>query len=559
MRDYLTNGGTKKQAIKFASKIADYVKENVNGYNKLNNNGTQANGMSREGLQQNDTTSNKQNESVLPYTKGKTLQRNGDDTNGGNLRSENLSGRGSQRRIQRNSKELGRPELGGDSGRTELRRREQGMEDHRGNQSYVQASNSVQRTNDYSGGLLRAWDSAKSVVDNATLDTLIEDRNKTIDDVELIIDNDTMDVKDKEDQLLALLWQAKELDKKFNIPYEGSLVRAIYEGNSLNLEETIAYTLQSNLAPVHTGALFNSASFVTSPTKVTRDRKENPEQHYAIMIHRETQGYARKTFRQRNIINPSVSFSLGADSYSDVLNGYGEYAFILDPKQVVEESYVIGSADMWTSEIHHSDEQAMENEGIAVGDVHIANKILALVSDNPKRLSSNKNSMINNRLKPYYLTGVLDVFDKHIRPVLSKDDIDTLTNYYENNINRFYNDMDSPDHKVRFVMDTLLQMRKGASIEEAYRKASRGDTVDKETKNAIKSLKDEIKASYGSLYGEAKVANIELKDVNYLVFDDNNYNMLASDIKTIANELNIPIITIPEGTANKANFVMKKL
>lgn len=90
---------------------------------------------------------------------------------------------------------------------------------------------------------------------------MLQLRDETIRDVKVTIRSDELSVKDKENIVLSLLWQAKELDKKFNIPYEGSLMRAIYEGERSNLEETLAYTLQGNLAPVHTGALFEFVFF----------------------------------------------------------------------------------------------------------------------------------------------------------------------------------------------------------------------------------------------------------------------------------------------------------
>ena len=80
-------------------------------------------------------------------------------------------------------------------------------------------------------------------------------------------------------------------------------MRAIYEGNIFNLEETLAYTLQGNLAPVHTGALFESASKVTNPKPLIKDREEHPEEHYAIMLHRESTGYLRKSSTKVRLSN----------------------------------------------------------------------------------------------------------------------------------------------------------------------------------------------------------------------------------------------------------------
>lgn len=50
-------------------------------------------------------------------------------------------------------------------------------------------------------------------------------------------------------------------------------MRAIYEGNRSNLEETLAYTLQGNLAPVHTGALFEFVFNVFNLIASLKERK----------------------------------------------------------------------------------------------------------------------------------------------------------------------------------------------------------------------------------------------------------------------------------------------
>ena len=68
------------------------------------------------------------------------------------------------------------------------------------------------------------WNSEKDKVERSNLETLFQFRDSTITDVKEAIRSDKLSVKDKENIILSLLWQAKELDKKFNIPYEGCLM-----------------------------------------------------------------------------------------------------------------------------------------------------------------------------------------------------------------------------------------------------------------------------------------------------------------------------------------------
>lgn len=91
------------------------------------------------------------------------------------------------------------------------------------------------------------WNSAKDKVECSTLETLFQFRDSTIIDVKETIRSDKLSVKDKENIILSLLWQAKELDKKSNIPYEGSLMRAIYEGDRRNI--SIYLTSQFSSCP----------------------------------------------------------------------------------------------------------------------------------------------------------------------------------------------------------------------------------------------------------------------------------------------------------------------
>ena len=557
LRDYLNNAGSTKQVMNFASSIADYIKEEIDGYRNFSQPNTNRNEMSEGRVEHDGTQSGGLHERVLSTQQNETLLSREHANEDSNMRGTDMSSRSSGEGVQRQGNRLESTQLGGDSGRTELHRQGQTIPHDRGNQGQISQTNSIQKRRGLTGGLLRAWNSAKDTVERSTLDNLFDIRNKTIEDVAITIDSDKLSVQDKENIMLSLLWQAKELDKKFNIPYEGSLMRAIYEGNISNLEETLAYTLQGNLAPVHTGALFESASKVTNPKPLIEDRKEHPEEHYAIMLHRESTGYLRKSFHQGKIIEPSVSYSLGKDAYDSVLDGYGEYALVLDPKQVVKDSYVLGTQDMYTKTINNYD-SPNEYGGVAIDGTRLVNKALAFVSDEPKRLSSNKISVSNARNKPINILDAMKVIDKHIRPVLKEHELRILEDSYDNDILSFYDDMDKPRTTIKPIIDTLYRMRKGESIEEGYRKVTRGQQLDEQTRKAIEGLRQDLK-QFGTGYGEAKLHELNINDIKYIVLDETHYKQLDSYIERGANMRSIPIITITDDVDNKAQYVMKEI
>ncbi len=557
LRDYLNNAGSTKQVMNFASSIADYIKEEIDGYRNFSQQNTNGNEMSEGRVEQDGTQSGGLHERVLSTQQNEALLSREYANEGSNMRGTNMPSRSSGEGVQRQGSQLGQTQLGGDSGRTELHRQGQTIPHDRGNQERLPRTNPVQKRRDFTGGLLRAWDSAKDKVENATLETLLRLRDETIRDVKTTIRSDELSVKDKENIILSLLWQAKELDKKFNIPYEGSLMRAIYEGERDNLEETLAYTLQGNLAPVHTGALFESASKVTNPKPLIEDRNEHPEEHYAIMLHRESTGYLRKSFHQGKIIEPSVSYSLGKDAYDSVLDGYGEYALVLDPKQVVNNSYVLGTQDMYTKTINNYD-SPNEYGGMAIDGTRLVNKALAFVSEEPKRLSSNKISVSNARNKPINILDAIKVIDKHIRPVLKEHELRILKDSYDDDILSFYDDMDKPRTTIKPIIDTLYRMRKGDSIEEGYRKVTRGQQLDEQTRKAIEGLQQDLK-QFGTGYGEAKLHELNIDDIKYIVLDETHYKQLDSYIERGANMRGIPIITITDDVDNKAQYVMKEI
>lgn len=557
LRDYLNNAGSTKQVMNFASSIADYIKEEIDGYRNFSQQNTNRNEMPEGRVEHDGTQSGRLHERVLSTQQNEALLSREHANEDSYMRGTNMPSRSSGEGIQRQGSRLESPQLGGDSGRTELHRQGQTIPHDRGNQRQISQTNSIQKRRGLTGGLLRAWNSAKDTVERSTLDNLFDIRNKTIEDVAITIDSDKLSVQDKENIMLSLLWQAKELDKKFNIPYEGSLMRAIYEGNRSNLEETIAYTLQGNLAPVHTGALFESASKVTNPKPLIEDRKEHPEEHYAIMLHRESTGYLRKSFHQGKLIEPSVSYSLRKDAYDSILDGYGEYALVLDPKQVVNDSYVLGTQDMYTKTINNYD-SPNEYGGMAIDGTRLVNKALAFVSDEPKRLSSNKISVSNARNKPINILDAMKIIDKHIRPVLKEHELRILEDSYDNDILSFYDDMDKPRTTIKPIIDTLYRMRKGDSIEEGYRKVTRGQQLDEQTRKAIEGLQQDLK-QFGTGYGEAKLHELNIDDIKYIVLDETHYKQLDSYIERGANMRGIPIITITDDVDNKAQYVMKEI
>lgn len=557
LRDYLNNAGSTKQVMNFASSIADYIKEEIDGYRNFSQPNTNRNEMSEGRVAQDGTQSGGLHERVLSTQQNEALLSREHANEDSYMRGTNMLSRSSGERVQRQGNRLESTQMGHNRGRTELHRQGQTVSYDRGNQRQISQTNPISQRRNFTGGLLRAWDSAKNKVEGATLENLFDIRDRTIEEVVTTIDSDKLSVKDKEDIILSLLWQAKELDKKFNIPYEGSLMRAIYEGDIRNLEETLAYTLQGNLAPVHTGALFESASKVTNPKPLIEDREEHPEEHYAIMLHRESTGYLRKSFHQGKIIEPSVSYSLGKDAYDSVLDGYGEYALVLDPKQVVNDSYVLGTQDMYTKTINNYD-SPNEYGGMAIDGTRLVNKALAFVSDEPKRLSSNKISVSNARNKPINILDAMKVIDKHIRPVLKEHELRILEDSYDNDILSFYDDMDKPRTTIKPIIDTLYRMRKGESIEEGYRKVTRGQQLDKQTKKAIEGLRQDLK-QFGTGYGEAKLHELNISDIKYIVLDETHYKQLDSYIERGANMRGIPIITITDDVDNKAQYVMKEI
>ena len=222
LRDYLNNAGSTKQVMNFASSIADYIKEEIDGYRNFSQQNINRNEMSKGRVEQDGTQSGGLHERVLSTQQNEALLTREHANEDSNMRGTNMPSRSSGEGVQRQGSRLEPTQLELHSGRTELYRQRQTIPHDRGNQERLPRTNPVQKRRDFTGGLLRAWDSAKNTVEHATLETLHQLRNTTIRDVKETIRSDKLSVKDKENINPSLLWQAKELDKKFNIPYEGS-------------------------------------------------------------------------------------------------------------------------------------------------------------------------------------------------------------------------------------------------------------------------------------------------------------------------------------------------
>ena len=205
------------------------------GYRNFSQRDTNGNEMFEGRVEKDVTTSGRLHEPVLSTQQNEALLSREHANEGGNMRGTNMLSRSSGEGVQRQGSRLESTQLGSDSRRTELRGQGQTIPHNRGNQGQISQTNPTQKRRDLAGGLLRAWNSAKDKVECSTLETLLQLRDETIRDVKATIRSDKLSVKDKENINPSLLWKAKELDKKFNIPYEGSLMRAIYEGDRRNI------------------------------------------------------------------------------------------------------------------------------------------------------------------------------------------------------------------------------------------------------------------------------------------------------------------------------------
>lgn len=169
--------------------------------------------MSEGREEQDGTQSGGLHERVLSTQQNEALLSREHANEGGNMRGTNMPSRSSGEGVQRQGSRLEPTQLELHSGRTELYRQRQTISHDRGNQGGFQTTNSIQKRRNLTRGLLRAWNSAKDKVECSTLETLFQFRDSTITDVKEAIRSDKLSVKDKENIILSLLWQAKELDK----------------------------------------------------------------------------------------------------------------------------------------------------------------------------------------------------------------------------------------------------------------------------------------------------------------------------------------------------------
>lgn len=256
LRDVLLNQQSSEGSIKFAVDMANYIKGEINEYRQNN----QANFDTNEMSEKSTSTNGREDSSTQEQT------RNESSTNS-NTSSEGVPNGRSQEGIQRNGQELEHSGLGENSERGEFDGQTKAMEDNSRTESMVQRKNSTFKRKVGDERFLREWDVAEKRLNSITEDTLFEDSVGLKDAVEDIITDPIMNVEDKSNKLLPLLWTASEVDKKFNLEERDSLLRAIYADKLINLEETMAYTLQNDLSPEHTSALFRTATRILQGQK----------------------------------------------------------------------------------------------------------------------------------------------------------------------------------------------------------------------------------------------------------------------------------------------------
>lgn len=249
LRDVLLNQKSSEGAIKFAIDMANYIKGEINAYKQSNRADSHTNEMPEE--------STSTNEGETSSVQGQT---GNNSTTSSNTSSKSVSNGGSTEGLQLDSQELEDSSVGKSSQRRESKPQEKTIQDNFRNQSMVQGKDSTLQRKMGDEKLLREWNLAEERLNTITEDTLFEDSVGLKDAVEDIITDPVMNVEDKSNKLLPLLWTANEIDKKFGLDERDSLLRAIYADKLINLEETMAYTLQNDLSPAHTSALFRTAT-----------------------------------------------------------------------------------------------------------------------------------------------------------------------------------------------------------------------------------------------------------------------------------------------------------
>ena len=282
LRDVLLNQKSPEGAIKFAVDMANYIKGEVNAYKQNNRTDSHPNEMSEK--------STSTNEGETSSVQGQT---GNDSATGGNTSSESLPNGSGTEGLQLDSKELENSSLGESSQRRESQPQDKTIQDNSRAESMVQGKDSTLQRKMGDEKLLREWDLAEKRLNTVTEDTLFEDSVSLKDAVEDIITDPVMNVEDKSNKLLPLLWTANEIDKKFGLDERDSLLRAIYADKLINLEETMAYTLQNDLSPAHTSALFRTA------TRILRNKRKED-------VSTDTYNQTGTEIHQQNIMERAV-------------------------------------------------------------------------------------------------------------------------------------------------------------------------------------------------------------------------------------------------------------
>lgn len=325
LRDVLTNQKSPEGALKFAVEMADYIKGEVNG--KDNTSSSQRNEMSEITNRDNDS-------------ENRGEQDSNDTTRNSNQGSEDMSSRSGADRVQRNGEKLEQASLGENSERGDIRQ-EDSMENDSRTQGMVQGKNSKNKQKMGNTELLREWNLAEERLNNITEDSLFEDSVGLRDAVEDIISDPIMNVEEKSNKLLPLLWTAKEIDKKFNLDERDSLLRAIYTDRLINLEETMAYTLQGNLSPEHTRALFRTASNILKNKKLADNTNQTYNQTGTETVEQPT-GMGRMAQVWNNIVSEfnkkhdNITFE-ARDEKQGNISGYDIKKMLVSPVKFIEK------------------------------------------------------------------------------------------------------------------------------------------------------------------------------------------------------------------------------
>lgn len=330
LRDVLVNQKSPEGAIKFAVDMANYIKGEINEYKRSNQAGLDTNEMSEKSASTNGGKDSSTQE-----------QTGNDSVTNSNASSEGVLDGRSEEGIQRNGQELEHSSLGESGQRRELDGQEETVENNSRTENMVQGKNSTLKRKVGDEKFLREWNLAEERLNNITEDTLFEDSVGLKDAVEDIITDPVMNVEDKSNKLLPLLWTANEIDKKFGLDERDSLLRAIYSDKLINLEETMAYTLQNDLSPAHTSALFRTATNILKNKKLADNTNQTYNQTGIEAVEQPT-GMGRVAKAWNDIIdsfnkkNGNVTFE-ARDEKQGNISGYDIKKWLASPIKFIEK------------------------------------------------------------------------------------------------------------------------------------------------------------------------------------------------------------------------------